>query len=49
MHTFTQRLFLKKSAPERAERLYRQMLARREAKKREAVWQKIAMQFPKMH
>ena len=49
MHSFIQRLFLKKSVPERAERLYRQMLAGREAKKREAAWQKIAMQFPKMH
>ena len=49
MHLFIQRLFLKKCTPERTERLYRQMLAGREAKKREAVWQRIAMQFPKMY
>jgi hypothetical protein len=48
MRSFIRQIFLKKYTPERTERLYRQMLAGRETKKREANWRSIAMQFPKM-
>ena len=38
-----QQLFLKKRTPEQMERLYRQMIAKRETKKREIDWQSIAL------
>ena len=37
------RFFLKKRTPEHLERLYRRMIAEREAKKREIDWQSIAL------
>ncbi len=47
MRQFTRQRRPKKRTPEQAERAYRQMIAEREAKKREARWQSIALQSPK--
>ncbi len=48
MRSFIQRIFLKKRTPEQTEQLYRQMILKRETKKREAKWQSIATQSPRI-
>ena len=42
------RTILKKRTPEQAERAYRQMIAEREAQKRDVHWLSIAMQVPRI-
>ena len=42
------RTLIKKRTPERAERAYRRMITEREEQKRDAHWQSIAMQSPKL-
>jgi hypothetical protein len=42
------RTTIKKRTPEQAERAYRQMIAEREAQKRDVHWLSIAMQVPRI-
>ncbi|HML68363.1 MAG TPA: hypothetical protein PKA81_08195 [Clostridia bacterium] len=48
MRSFIRQIFLKKRTPEQTEQLYRQMILKRETKKREAKWQSIATQSPRI-
>jgi len=43
MRLSIKRFFRKKTAPEKLERAYRQMIAGREAQKREVHWQSVAL------
>jgi hypothetical protein len=43
MQLIIQNIFRKKYAPEKLERAYRQMIAGREAQKREVHWQSVAL------
>lgn len=43
MRLTIQNIFRKKYAPEKLERAYRRMIAKREAQKREAHWQSVAL------
>jgi len=43
MQLIIQKIFRKKYAPEKLERAYRQMIAGREAQKREVHWQSVAL------
>ena len=42
------RTLVKKRTPEQSERAYRRMIYEREEQKRDAHWQSIAMQLPKL-